>query len=614
MKVVTTFLLDQKRALLAVLLILAGMTNSVASPVLNFSDLISGPDAGLGDGQGTGVIVTVWGQNLGGAKGSSKLYFRDSAGVVREPYVYYWKVADGQLPGGPADLHASHRMQEVAFSIPDSALGAGEMFVVVGGQASNSLPFSVRAGNIYHVKSNGSDSNPGTFERPWRSVGRGVDNGVAPAGSTIYIHDVDHGSQSSARGIYFRNAPTLGTQDNQTAVVPYPGFQPSATGIVGVMSYQSEGNVIAKMRIYASNCDEVANGQRTNCEDAATNGVTAAVRTNAWGRTVANYVAEPAGRCSSSSNGAIFGNALNANQVSGHKLYGNEIDGYGCPGSNKLHHTTYLSVRSTDGEIVTPWEFGWNYLHDNHTKNGIHNYDENDGCGNLNGDLLIHDNVVVNQGGAGIAVGSTCGWSMDARIYNNVLINTGNAAAWDGVDVGTTDGPHTSAITIGDSGLMGTMHIYNNTIYGWNTDDAPGSKSCLGFQGSNGDNVRVLFNANICYTELDRAFLGAGYRADNKLDNVSGSDNVFFYAGSGASSSSVAPDWDVRALTVDPMVELGGVQINIVSAGSPLIDRISSRTERDIFGNSRGPQSSVGAVEFMLSPPSFPSAFEGRPR
>ncbi len=86
-------------------------------------------------------------------------------------------------------------------------------------------------------------------------------------------------------------------------------------------------------------------------------------------------------------------------------MFGNEIYEYGCARSSKLHHTTYLSIRSADKNLqLNPWRFGWNYLHDNHTKNGIHQYDESYKgplCGSPNGTVIINDNVIINQAGSG---------------------------------------------------------------------------------------------------------------------------------------------------------------------------------------------------------------------
>jgi hypothetical protein len=71
-------------------------TGDAYAPRLNFSDLISGPSTGLGDGLGSGVIVTVWGQHLGSSQGSSEVVFTDSAGnELAAAHVYYWTNADG---------------------------------------------------------------------------------------------------------------------------------------------------------------------------------------------------------------------------------------------------------------------------------------------------------------------------------------------------------------------------------------------------------------------------------------------------------------------------------------------------------------------------------------
>src|SRR3990167_3385231 len=127
---------------------------AIPQPVLRFTDLISGPDTGLNDGLGSGVIVTIWGQGFGETQG--QVFFTDSLGVEREAaHVYYWKKADGTLPSGPADLWRSHLMYEVAFSIPaGSASGAGTIRIRKpnsGDYSVNTLPFTVRAGRILWV-------------------------------------------------------------------------------------------------------------------------------------------------------------------------------------------------------------------------------------------------------------------------------------------------------------------------------------------------------------------------------------------------------------------------------------------------------------------------------
>lgn len=118
------------------------------TPRLAFSDLTNGPVQGLGDGLGQGAIVTVWGYQLGDTPG--KVIFEDSTGMERQAaYVYYWKKADGKLPGGPANLHKSHQLYEVAFSMPTTPLGAGKIILQHSdGTNSNSLPFKIGRAHV----------------------------------------------------------------------------------------------------------------------------------------------------------------------------------------------------------------------------------------------------------------------------------------------------------------------------------------------------------------------------------------------------------------------------------------------------------------------------------
>lgn len=562
-------------------------------PVLRFSDLISGPDTGLGDGLGSGVVVTVWGQGLGETEG--RVVFTDAAGATHDAaHVYYWKRADGALPSGPADLWSSHRMQEIAFSIPDAADGPGTIHVEVDGAPSNSLPFTVRAGRIFHVSASGSDGADGSGGAPWASAEHALDE--APAGSTIYLHDVAVGSDSSFRGLYWNNGSASSTREAQFAVVSFPGTRPTVTAQQGAESYNTEAMVIAKLDMYASNYTAVdANDQPTGSTIAS--GGTWAIKTSRHGRAVANRIGDIPGGCASRTQGAIVGSARFGDDVSDYRILGNEVYDYGCAGSSKLHHTTYLSIRSDGLDVrVEPWEFGFNYLHGNEAKFGIHQFDQNEGCGDTTGPILIHDNVIVDQAGAGISVGSQCDWSMDVIIENNVLIDVGQAAAWDGRDPDTTDGPENGGIAIRDSGLTGTMYVRHNLIYAFTADGQTiGGQGCLNLNGS-GDEVSIVWEDNICFTELDRPFVGAGFRGENKLDNVSGARNVWHFAGA-SPSEALVPSWDAEAITEDPGLTVTGAWVSL-PASSPAVGRGAPLSSPyDIYGVARDDAPDVGPCE-----------------
>lgn len=595
--------------LTSALLTLSSIVNA-AAPVLAFSDLVSGPDTGLGDNRGSGVVVTVWGQHLGSSQGSSTIEFCDSARICRAPaHLYYWKNADGQAPSGPANLFESHGMQEIAISIPDSAAGAGTIRVTTSGGVSNTLPFIVRTGNIYHVSPSGNDSNPGTFAQPWQTGARVGDTRsggtTAPAGSTVYFHGVTNGDASAGRGIYINNtAASAPDETTNFFFVSYPGSPSIASGREGFTNYQIAGTAISKFQLYSSNCTETENGQRINCVSSGTWGA----RSDKWGRIVGNYFTDQAGRCSSMYQGAIVGDAGSEDNVSNAKIFGNEIEEYGCNSSNALHHTTYMTIRSApDNLIVQPWEFGWNYLHDNKAKSGIHQFDQDDGCGNTSGPVIIRNNVVVNQAGPGIYFGSQCGWSMDAYIENNIIINSGLSVEWDGLDPNTGSQIEPGGVVIRDSGtaplggLLGTMYIRNNTIQGVGWPTMPNlGEGCLSLTGS-GDNVSIVFSDNICVNTRDYPFIGATNRAAPQLDNITGSQNSLYYSGSGTPSRAVVPSWDSAVLTTNPMLSISMPRVN-VSADSTIHNRSQTTLTRDIYGMPRSSRSSIGAVTYSLLP------------
>lgn len=595
------------------ILVSLSSTSYAASPFLAFSDLISGPDTGLGDGLGSGVIVTLWGQHLGSSQGSSTVQFCDSANVCRSPaHIYYWKNADGVAPSGPANLLESHGMQEIAFSIPDSATGTGTIRVSTSQGSSNTLPFTVRAGNIYHVMPNGSDSNPGTFARPWLTSGR-VGNtsqggSTAGPGSTIYFHGTSSGDiAASGRGIYINNAAaTAPNAITNFFYVGYPGAHSTSIGREGFTNYRVDGTAISKFRVLSANCIDQPNGQRSDCTGSGVG--TWGIRTDKWGRAIGNYLSDPAGYCSSNAQGAISGDAAFEDNVSNAKILGNEIEQYGCYGSNKLHHTTYLSIRSApDDLMVEPWEFGWNYLHDNHVKSGIHQFDQNDNCGDVSGPLIIRNNVVVNQAGPGIYVGGQCGWSMDAYIENNIVINSGLPVEWNGTDPNSGADAEPGGIVIRDSGaaplggLLGTMYIRNNTIQnvGWPNMN-PQGEGCLSLTGS-GDNVRIVFSDNVCVNPRDYPFIGASGQSSQQLDNVSGDGNALFYDASGSPTRARVPDWDASVLTTNPMLTITLPRVS-VSVDSSIHNRSETPLQRDIYGITRTARSSLGAITYSLLP------------
>ena len=95
-------------------------------PAIFYSDLTSGPNTG---GQNNaGAFVTIHGNGFGASQGSSTV----------------------TIGGGAAASYQSWSNTSVTFQL-GSAAKTGSIAVNVGGATSNSVPFTVRSGNIYFV-------------------------------------------------------------------------------------------------------------------------------------------------------------------------------------------------------------------------------------------------------------------------------------------------------------------------------------------------------------------------------------------------------------------------------------------------------------------------------
>ncbi|MCE2572707.1 hypothetical protein [Motilimonas eburnea] len=478
--------------LISLLLFCSLSVHAAPAPHLAFSDLVSGPNSGLGDGLGEGAIVTVWGYRLGDNAGNVTLI--DAQGKAHPAaHIYYWKKANGQLPGGPADLWTSHQLYEVAFSIPTS-ISFGEAQIKLadanGIESDNGLAFTVREGNIYHVKVGGDNQNSGSFDDPFQVINgmtygaRAPGNRMLQAGDIAYSHGVEEiqeqhplkGNKALGAGLWLVGLE--GTQEKQIAFASYPNTQALASGpIKGIYPYLSRGIVISKYKVLAGNQEDMGKGAPYQTVPNPQNS-TSQLSTNQWGRAVGNAIGEREGMCSNGWSGAIVGGGAGNDN---YKAFGNQITDIGCDQTSHFQHTTYLTIRnSAEGnEPISGWEFGWNHLNDNKAKFGLHFYDQlnygYDLCrGFKPGSVLkAHNNYIVNQKGSGINIhtysrtytdsnGVTqrppC-WEVDAQVYNNVIINAGLGPVAE-----ENNGTSPYGITLG-GGIKGHFDVYNNTIY-----------------------------------------------------------------------------------------------------------------------------------------------------
>ena len=105
--------------------------------------------------------------------------------------------------------------------------GLGAIYVIVNGRQSNSLPFTVRTGNIYFSTLGGNDdTGDGSWSNPWRTIPKAADS-LSP-GDIAYIGDgVDQFAETNYGAAV--NLGSDGEPGRPKALIVYPG----ATSNVG---------------------------------------------------------------------------------------------------------------------------------------------------------------------------------------------------------------------------------------------------------------------------------------------------------------------------------------------------------------------------------------------
>lgn len=597
----------------------ASLASAQEAPVLAFSDLISGPSSGLGDGLGEGAIVTVWGYRLGDSPG--RVIVTDNSGNERQAaHIYYWKKADGNSPGGPADLYESHRLYEVAFSIPNAPNGNAQITIETStNQRSNALPFNIRTGNIFHVKPDGSnDSGTGSYDRPWQYV-NGWDsrssapgNGRLNAGDIVYTHSVTEpvkGDSMRDVGMYLRGLN--GTLDRQIAIASYPGRTSTVSSpIWGVQPYRSEGIVISKYILLGGMLDDPQDDRPTFGAGPSANS-TIQVRTSKDGRIVGNYLSDIPGKCSNGLAGAIYSTRQDG---SGVKAYGNFLHRIGCKQTSHFHHTTYMSKRTSDGQPASDaWEFGWNRFEENMAVFGIHFYDQSPhdsrDCDPVVGTFRIHNNYIRNQRGSAINVYTTdydrqgsC-WEADSHIFNNIMINVGLGPVAE-----INNGTQPYAISIGGD-VDGDYYINNNLIYGISDQSARDFETPFAFRLRNRfEHRRVVIENNIVQTNFPMEMLRLQTEAQIQDDN-----NIWYTGGSEAqmTQTSFFSMLSGSAKTQDPKVIISNGLVAL-EEGSPAIGTAKGsqlQPTLDFYGRRIGATPNIGPLSTgtSINPPSPPS-------
>ena len=554
-----------------------------AAPVILFTDLASGPNSGNSDdsqpGQvaGTdGAIVTVWGRNLDSVQGSSQILVDGK--VAR---IYSWGNATA-----PADLYTKLKLQMVVFQIPSTtASGTISIEVKVNNTMSNSLPFTIRPGNIFFIKSTGNDaSGDGSWSQPWKTLDNSSYTGAIDkmqSGDIIYLcNGTDHSIEDGDRACIDFGQPGLLLAPK--ALVGYPG----ATVTIG------NPTVEKAYSLFVSGV-----GYTYNYTVAKLSFIASATVVSLFDgfRFVGNKVTAPNG---DGPTGAVGGQGNNL------YLLGNELTQIGNTNTSKLYHPVYFqSAEACSGPRLPTEknrEIGWNYMHDNLAFDGINLYRE---CGSsaYMDNQRVHDNYILNQTGDGIRIGNyVCG---ENWFYNNMIINAGI-----GPDPQGDEAHHIPVeITAGWTDTTTLIHFYNNTIYGGGfTGGASWASGMVGFDQFNQftldfrNNIIVSTVSGIDYLNSQYTIPASGYAEHN------------LWYGAGA-----APAWDSSPLNADPQFTNASNFDFSLKSMSPAVDAATPLTATtskplpsfDLFSTPRpqGAQHDMGAVEYASTPTGLPS-------
>ncbi|MFA5976328.1 MAG: choice-of-anchor Q domain-containing protein [Elusimicrobiota bacterium] len=520
--------IDRTSFSIAALVISLCSLSFAAPPALFYSDLTSGPNTG-GQNNG-GAFVTIWGKGFGATRGTG--------------YV--------AVGGGPASNYPIWTDTKISFQLGVSAQ-TGNIVVTNSNGSSNFLPFTVRSGNIYFVSTDGSNSNIGSHENPWRTIIH-AKNTIIP-GDIVYVENgVSQTTEDTDNAAV--NLGSHGTAANPKALIAYPGAtvnigSPSLERGIGLWVTGGAGGYLGKYWVI-SQFHLTSNGS---------------VLPGGYGwRIIGNTLTAPSGDGASA---AIEGNG------SGLRILGNELYNIGKSEPQKLYHNIYIDNNEV-GTVASDFEIGWNTIRDSTANRGIQFFS---GEGYIE-NASIHDNVIYNLRGNGININQNTQGVFN--VYNNIIYNTAKGPDF-------LDGQTSYAGILISSNRNASVYLYNNLVYdsGYSPHESDSGLLSI-LDGS------VYIRNNIFYSN---GTTYAQYLVPGSIDPVSSSNNL--WCGNGA-----PPVWDTSALNSDPHFYNFPTKDFHLQSDSPAMDAgsslVNSIVSMDYDGLLRpqGPAYDIGPYEY----------------
>ncbi len=550
--------------MISVLMVTGAAALLAQSPVIFYSDLVDGPNTG---GQNNkGAFVTIYGKGFGSTRGTSTV----------------------TIGGGQADNYPVWTDTKISMQLGGSAASGNIVVNVSGNGASNGIPFTIRAGNIYFVSTTGNDSAAGSYTAPWRTI--------------------THANQSLTPGAiaYIENGVTQTALDNYDAS----------------LSIQTTGNAGAPMALIAYP------GAAVTIGSAATGSPSFGARTPNIDRTSNHWVVagihftggQEGLDLTDSDDWRIVGNDFTCpdkgytpaacvvvSQGTHVEFLGNNVHdvAVNAPGqSTKQYHGVYFTTDSNHDEVA------WNVIANVQACRGLqfHSSPLDSGTGHNQYDLHVHDNVIHDTVCDGINFATIDPSKGPVEAYNNVIYRAGlGPDPKDGeanyaciyIQGGSEAGPAGS----------GQAEVYNNTMYDCGARKNSDSGALSFSSGSPSQTVRLRNN-------IINLLSGESYFTQNSpTSGINGTNNLCDGVGGCPSVMNTA------GLTVDPQfVNLSGHDFHLKSS-SPAVDAgvtISGlKTDIDGIARPQGSAFDIGASEFYTgsrsSKPSSPTNLVATP-
>lgn len=500
-------------------------TGTTTSPLVLYTDVVSGPTSGGENNQG--MYLSIFGKNFGNSLANVQVSI--GGHIVPPANVYYL----GTSMGRPDVQQLSMQVGSLGGAAAGTAL---PIVVTVNGVASNSnLTFTPTGGKMCYV-SNAAGQTPEGTTFPAGSDATGVcgditkpfatvqgpsqyTGGVWPqvgAGDTIVLLPTSIAYTGTGVDGYFMrfyrgpNAPGGGSSSaGYTTLMGYPGAQGTLIPFINApASTNSPGAVSAAASSYSSAYSAVVD---LRIEGGGGDGAVDAQTSGDYWRIVNNELTAKTAAASARS-GCIAGHGEYM------EILGNSCHDVNSPDSGMENHGVYIDAAGND-------EVAYNFLYDLNDGSGVQLFNVVGATPYID-NVAIHHNWIFNVAKYGINIADTS--RNGIVVYDNVVANVG----YDGIRFNTTD-------------LKGCV-VYNNTFYNTDLHGQSGYGSVANDWNLPAGAVQFRNNIFVAYN-------GTSYISGaNGFDSTNSSFSNNLYYGGSANAAADATALDAQAVMSNP--------------------------------------------------------------